>query len=107
MTATWTGGDLLHFPGGAFVQIFHGLGVVPSEWNAYLSFERCGGDGAIAEAAGNQVQLEAMDEQSITLLNGTCVDDFFLLVTARAGGGTCGFPETGPMCEPVHTDGDD
>lgn len=79
-------GDLLYFPGGGFYEIHHRLGERPVSFAAYLSFERDGiKSGSVAPAAGNQVELKAMDETSITLLNGSC-SDYFLLVQAFASG---------------------
>lgn len=90
-------GDLLSFPGGGFYEIHHQLGERPVSWVAYLSFERDGmGSGSVALAAGNQVELKAMDETSITVLNGSC-SDYFLIVQAFGSdaGGAGGADEGG------------
>ncbi|MBI4700081.1 MAG: hypothetical protein HY744_02765 [Deltaproteobacteria bacterium] len=85
-SAPWDG-ELLHFPGGAYYQIFHQLGVVPSWWLFYLSFERDGvTSGSISQAAGNEVEVKAIDAESITVLNGTCAEYWML---ARIGAEGC------------------
>jgi hypothetical protein len=74
-------GELLHYPGGAYYQIFHQLGDVPTQWQVYLSFERDGvASGSIAEAAGNQAEVKAIDAESITVVNGSCSGYWMLLV---------------------------
>ena len=84
MTAEWDTTELLHFPGGAFYEIHHNLGEIPTEWLVYLSFERDGNNSAsLALAAGNQAELKAMDETTITLLNGSC-SDYWMLVVVRS-----------------------
>jgi hypothetical protein len=87
MSADWEG-DLLFFPGGAYYEIYHGLGEKPRWWQAYLSFERDGLTSAsVALAAGNQAELKAIDNQSLTLLNGSCAD-YWLLVAAGGAAST-------------------
>ena len=74
-TGDWCG-ELMYFPGGAYYQIDHNLGVIPERWEFYLSFNRNGlkrwGGRSLTQAAGNQVQVESVDEKTITVLNGTC-----------------------------------
>ncbi|MFP6686276.1 MAG: hypothetical protein VB934_16275 [Polyangiaceae bacterium] len=88
MSADWDG-DLLFFSGGAHYRLFHQLGERPRWWQAYLSFERSGlGEASVALAAGNQVELKAIDHESLTVLNGSCADYWLLVVaggTASAG----------------------
>lgn len=84
-------GDLLHFPGGAFYEIEHGLGVVPTTVSFWLSFERDGlGSGSVAQAAGNQVELKAMDDQTMRVLNGSCAEYFLIVQASRVGAGGAG-----------------
>jgi hypothetical protein len=82
MSSDWDG-ELVQFQGGAQIRFFHGLGAEPRSWAAYVSFERYGADGSMAPAAGNQAELVAIDDQSLTLRNSSCAD-YFLLVTATA-----------------------
>lgn len=78
MTSDWTG-PLLPFQGGTYYRLHHGLGEIPRWWQCYLSFDADGiPNGSIAQAAGNEVELKAIDDETITILNGTCVD-FWLL----------------------------
>jgi hypothetical protein len=85
-TSDWYG-ELLHFPGGAYYKIYHDLYVGPPEqtdqvpdWFVfYTSFERDGlASGSLAQAGGNQVEVKALDHESITIVNGTCAE-FWLL----------------------------
>jgi hypothetical protein len=87
--------ELLHFPGGAYYNIYHQLeeegpdgepmAVVPRWFQFYLSFERYGTRGSsLAPAAGNQAEVKAVNDQYITVLNATC-SDYWLLVMAGAG----------------------
>jgi hypothetical protein len=87
MSAEWSE-ELLHFPGGAYYDIFHGLGERPNAVQFYLSFNEEGvaaqggaGD-SLTQAAGNQVELRFIDEEKLTVLNGTCAE-YYLLVIAR------------------------
>jgi hypothetical protein len=82
-TSSTPEGELLYFPGGAHYQIFHNLAAMPTSYDFYLSFERFGVQQAsLAQAAGNQVEVKAIDEESITVVNGTCAD-FYLLGVVR------------------------
>lgn len=86
MTSPWNG-PLLHFPGGAYYAIRHGLGEIPRWWQCWVSFEPDGVDsGSLALAAGNEVEVKAIDDQTLTVLNGTCVE--FWLVCAVGGSAT-------------------
>jgi hypothetical protein len=80
-------GDLLHFPGGAFYQIRHGLGVRPTHIQFWLSFSRDGikNGGSDAPAAGNQAELKSVDDEQLTVLNASC-SDYFLIVQAWTDG---------------------
>jgi len=89
MTSPWTG-PLLSWPGGQHYQLDHSLGATPSWVHAYLSFEESGLDGGVAGggnvslAAGNDVEILGMDDQSITVANDTC-SAYWLLVVAGTG----------------------
>jgi len=75
-------GGLLHFPGGRHYKFLHDLDcpTLWTNWEVYLAFERDGiTTGSIAPSAGNQAQLTAMDENTITILNGSCVDYWMLI----------------------------
>ncbi len=75
--------DLLYFPGGMQIRLEHKLGAVPRSWQAYLAFDETGiKGGPLATAAGNQVELVSIDDQAITVRNGSCAD-YWLLVTAE------------------------
>lgn len=82
MSSDWDG-ELVQFQGGAQIRFFHGLGAVPRSWTVYVSFDRYGEDGSMAPAAGNQAELVAIDEESLTLRNSSCAD-YYVLVTAAA-----------------------
>ena len=87
-SAEWNG-ELLYYPGGAHYKIFHNLGAIPSQASFYLSFERYGlAEGSVAEAAGNQVEIKAIDEESITVVNGTCAEFYLLGVMSTSGAPT-------------------
>lgn len=82
MSSDWEG-PLLAFDGGAYYELHHGLGEIPRVWQFYLSFERDGlVSGSIAQAAGNQAEVKAIDEESITVVNGSCVDYWMLAVVS-------------------------
>lgn len=85
MSSDWTG-ELLSFRGGAYYQIEHHLGQMPRVLQFYLSFDRDGvaSGGTLTEASGNEVQLEAVTEESVTVLNGTCADFWLLAVIGVA-----------------------
>ncbi len=82
MTADWDG-EWLHFGGGAFYEMHHHLGSKPRQISCYLSFERYGTTGrGSSAAAGNQVVIAAVDSESFTIVNATCVE-FWIMCTAR------------------------
>jgi hypothetical protein len=84
MTSDWDG-ELLHFPGGAFYRIHHGLGERPRYWSFYLSFERDGlNSGSLTQAAGNQAELKELDDQTLTVVNGSCAE-YYLLAVVGSG----------------------
>jgi hypothetical protein len=80
MSADW-GGDLLHYPGGTWYQFIHNLGLPRVQCDVYLSFERDGlTSGSLSLAAGDQAVIKAIDDNSITILNASCVE-YWVLVT--------------------------
>jgi hypothetical protein len=81
-----SGYGLLYLPGGMRYKLEHHLGVLPTAVQVYLSFGNCGAaDGdTIAQAAGNQVEIAAIDEQYIWVVNGACAE-YWMLVVASAG----------------------
>lgn len=91
MTSSWDE-ELLYFPGGMRYELVHGLGETPSYWLAYLSFNRYGTKnvsdtpteeerGTLAIASGNQAELVGANDETLTLVNGSC-SDYWLLVVA-------------------------
>jgi hypothetical protein len=87
MSSPWDG-ELLFFPGGAWYDVYHQLGEVPQLLQFYLSFERNGvAEGSLAPASGNQVEIKAISDESVTVLNGSCVDYWLVVVAAVAGDG--------------------
>ena len=86
MTSDWDG-ELLYYPAGAYYTLHHNLGERPRWWQCWLSFERDGvANGSVALAAGNEVELKAIDDTTLTVLNGTCID--FWLLCDVGGTGT-------------------
>jgi len=87
-------GEPLYYPGGAYYRLHHNLNKIPDWWNFYLSFERDGlTEGKVAAAAGNQVEVESVDECTITIVNGTCTQYWLIgRVGQLSGGGGDGEP---------------
>lgn len=75
----WDPDELIDFPPGAGVRFVHGLGAVPSSWAAYIATAR-EGDGAEIVLSTGEVELTDIDDQGITVRNGTCADLLLLLV---------------------------
>lgn len=87
MTSPWDE-DLLFFPGGMHYELVHGLGQVPRYFEAYVSFDPDGTKGGtIGIASGNQVELVRVNDQTMVVRNGECVD-YYLLVVAGTGEGS-------------------
>jgi hypothetical protein len=94
MSSPWDR-DLLYFPGGMVIRLEHKLGKAPRSWQAYLAFDEDGvQQGSVAQAAGNQVELVGLDDQAITVKNGSCAD-YWLLVTAEGEGVAAPSPPAG------------
>lgn len=81
MSSGWDG-ERLAFGGGALLVLEHHLGVTPRSIQVWVSLEP---DGPLAPAAGNQSELVDVSATSLTLHNTTC-SDYWLVVTADAGG---------------------
>ncbi|MCC6524327.1 MAG: hypothetical protein IT373_16835 [Polyangiaceae bacterium] len=81
MSADWYG-EWLYFPGGAFFRFHHGLGAMPRWWIPYLSFGRHAlTDGSeVSIGAGDVAQVAAVDDYTITVMNGTCADFYLMMV---------------------------
>jgi hypothetical protein len=84
---------LLRFPGGEYYEIHHGLGQIPRSIDFWVSFSARPFDAAedddsrgnsIAPAAGNQAEIKDVTEETLTVLNGSCVD-YYLMVVASPG----------------------
>lgn len=82
-SSAWEG-PYLHFPGGRRYQLEHHLGRTPTIVTTYLSFDENPIPGSnVAESAGNQAVIEAVDDEIIQIRNDTCAE-FWLRVTAIA-----------------------
>ena len=88
------GGEYLHFPAGRRFDLMHGLGRTPEKFTSYVSFQRVPGSeddsgeentGNFAEAAGNMVVYECLDEERVRVRNDTCAE-FYLRVVLEAPG---------------------
>ena len=84
-TSPW-GWELLWFPGGQRYALVHGLGATPRWVQAFLSFDEYGtaDGGAVAQSAGNEVEILGVDAQTIQVQNANCAD-YYLLVVAGVG----------------------
>jgi hypothetical protein len=84
-TSGWAG-PFLHFPPGRRLVIEHGLGRPPLV-QTYLSFSERGlADGNNAsESAGNQLVIEAVDDQIVKVRNDSCAEFYLLLIATVAG----------------------
>ncbi len=81
----WSG-PLLPFPFGTQYTIQHHLGHTPQWALPWVSFsaDGAGGGSTIALAAGNEAQIESMDDMTIKIINTSC-SDYSLLVVAGDG----------------------
>ena len=61
---------------------------MPRSWSVYVSFDPEGtaGGGSMAPAAGNQAELQAIDDVALTLRNSGCAD-YYVVVTAQVEAG--------------------
>ncbi len=75
------------FPPGRRLRIMHGLGLPPTLVQSYVAFVRTplpqGENGNTAESAGNQVIIEAVNDEYVQVRNDTC-EFFFLRVVLEA-----------------------
>jgi hypothetical protein len=81
-TAEWDG-DYLWFPGGAYYELRHQLGAVPTHIECWLSFARHGtrDNQSVTQAGGNECEIHEVTSDTIVILNGTC-SDFYVRVSA-------------------------
>ncbi len=85
---TWPwNGPLLLFDYGQQYTIQHHLGATPHWVQLWVSFspDGAGGGSTIAPAAGNEAQIEGMDDETIKVANFSC-SKYSLLVIAGAAG---------------------
>lgn len=81
----------LHIPSGRSLRLRHGLKATPPDPRIYVSFnaEPYGDDceqlGLTSPTAGNQVVIEAVNEDYIQIRNDTCEDLFHVRVVAETG----------------------
>lgn len=92
-TSSWNG-PYLPLAAGQTYRFYHGLKSVPYFYKTYLAFTDSPiGDagqvvGNTAEAAGNSVLIELVNDQYIQLQNNSCVEFYLRLVA-----GTADFPD--------------
>ncbi len=82
-SSSWEPADWVDFPPGATVRFEHALGTEPLAWQAYVATSRDGDGATLVLATGNDVELVGIDDEAVTVHNGTCVD-FFVVVVAMA-----------------------
>jgi hypothetical protein len=97
-------GPLLPFGGGKTYDLVHGLGVVPTSVQGYVSFvPELTEDGDplnidapnnIAETAGNQLVIERWDDEIVRVRNDTC-GEFYLRVVLVADADASGIGASG------------
>jgi hypothetical protein len=80
-TSSWESDEWLDFPARIELSIEHGLGEVPSSWDAYVAVGR---DEALVQASGEEVELVSIDDRAIVVRNPSCTD-LVLVLTAVAG----------------------
>ena len=90
----------LEFPKGRRLRFPHGLAQVPVLVKSYLAFEKTPLDtehGNTAESAGNQVIIEAVNDEFVVVRNDTCEEDFWLrlVVEVDAPAPECLNPDQG------------
>ena len=81
-TSGWDG-ELLYFPGGMRYSLVHKLPARPRWVTSYLSFDEHGtiDGGVLAQATGNQVVIQGVDDDAVRIANDSCVD-YWIMVTA-------------------------
>lgn len=80
-SSSWDAADWIDYPPGISLRFEHKLGMEPRAWQAYVATSRTGDDGSrLVLATGNDVELVAIDDQAVTVRNGTCVDFFIVMV---------------------------
>jgi hypothetical protein len=78
-TSSWESEAWLDFPARIQLSIEHGLGEVPTSWDAYVAVGR---DEALVQASGEEVELVSIDDQAIVVRNPSCTD-LVLVLTAE------------------------
>jgi hypothetical protein len=83
-SAGWESFD--EFPAKTELRFKHGLGVVPWDVSAFLSFRPAAtngeGGGSFTEAAGNAVEWHCIDSHTIVIRNNTCERSFYVKIVA-------------------------
>ncbi len=82
-SSSWDPEDLVEAAPGQLISFEHGLGEVPTSFQVYVAASRTGDGASLVLAAGNEVELIEIDDEAITVKNGTC-SDFFILLVAQA-----------------------
>lgn len=83
-SSSWDASDWIDFPPGIRVRFEHGFGAEPRSWQAYVATARQGDGSSLVLAAGSEVELVAIDSESVTVQNATCVDFIVMVATATA-----------------------
>lgn len=79
-SSSWDAAAWIDFPPGFTVRFEHGLAKEPRAWQAYVATAREGDGSNLVLAAGNEVELVAIDDEAVTVRNTTCVDFFVVMV---------------------------
>jgi hypothetical protein len=79
-SSSWDPEDLVELAPGQLIRFEHGLGAEPTSFQVYVAASRTGDGAKLVLAAGNEVELIAIDDEAITIKNGTCSDLFMLMV---------------------------
>jgi hypothetical protein len=87
-------GPLLLFPGGMRYTIQHHLQGTPHWTQLWISFssDGAGGGSTIAQAAGNEAQIEGIDDSTIEVVNYSCSQYYLLVMAGEAGTAPPGSP---------------
>lgn len=83
-SSSWEPNDWVDFPPGISVRFEHGLGETPRLWHAYVATTREGDGSNLVLASGSEAELIEIDDEAVTIKNGTCVD-FFVVLVAMTG----------------------
>ncbi|HEX2734609.1 MAG TPA: hypothetical protein VHM70_23555 [Polyangiaceae bacterium] len=79
-------GPFLYFPVGRTYQLEHGLSEMPSDYHAFLAFEEAPLEHkeGFAQAAGNEVMFEVVNDRIIQVRNDTCAELYLRVVATVA-----------------------